>query len=56
MKALEKIFKCHDASLPTKIKSVEVIAFPMTLYGSEDWTLKKQDKMLLKFGIGENLV
>lgn len=31
MKALEKTFKCPDVSIPTKIKTIQIMVFPVTL-------------------------
>ncbi|XP_053151756.1 uncharacterized protein LOC128344821 [Hemicordylus capensis] len=42
--ALERIFRCHVVSTPTKIRIVWTMVFSMTLYGCESWTLKKQDR------------
>ncbi|XP_053117089.1 uncharacterized protein LOC128329604 isoform X3 [Hemicordylus capensis] len=44
MKALERLFRCRDVSTPTKIRSVQTMVFPVTLYGCENWTLKKQGR------------
>ncbi|XP_053137973.1 uncharacterized protein LOC128338873 [Hemicordylus capensis] len=44
MKALERILRCRDVSIPTKIRVVQTMVFPMTLYECESWTSKKQEK------------
>lgn len=36
---MSKLFKCHDLSLPTKIRLLRCYVFPVLLYGVESWTL-----------------
>lgn len=38
---LKKIWKDRGVSLPTKVKLVETLVFPVALYGSESWSLHK---------------
>ena len=38
---LDSILKSRDITLPTKIHLVKDIAFPVVLYGCENWTIKK---------------
>ena len=33
--------KCRDITLPTKIRLVEAMVFPVVMYGCESWTVKK---------------
>lgn len=42
MKALEKIYKCHDAPIHIKIRIVQAMLFPLSLCESAVWTSKKQ--------------
>lgn len=42
VKGLEKIFRCLNVSISTKIRTVQGLLFPNTVYGSKSW--KKQDK------------
>ena len=42
MTNLESIFKSRDITLPTKIRLVKAMVFPVT-YGCESWTVKKAD-------------
>ena len=42
VKELENISKC--VSLETKTKIIHTLAFPMTLYRYESWTMKKTDR------------
>ena len=41
MTNLESIFKSRDITLPTKIRLVKAMVFPVVMYGCESWTVKK---------------
>ena len=41
MTNLDSIFKSRDITLPTKVRLVKGIVFPMVMYGCESWTIKK---------------
>ena len=41
MTNLDTIFKSRDITLPTKIRLVKAILFPVVMYGCESWTVKK---------------
>ena len=41
MTNLDSIFKSRDITLPTKVHLVKAIVFPVVMYGSESWTVKK---------------
>ena len=41
MTKLESIFKSRDITLPTKVRLVKVMVFPVVIYGCESWTIKK---------------
>jgi len=43
-KALGKILRCCDVSIPTKLRILQAMVFPVTLHGSKSWTLKKQER------------
>ena len=43
MTNLESIFKSRDITLPTKVRLVKAMAFPMVMYGCESWTVKKAE-------------
>ena len=43
MTNLDSIFKSRDITLPTKVCLVEAIVFPVVMYGSESWTIKKAE-------------
>ena len=40
---LDSIFKSRDITLPTKVHRVEVMVFPVVMYGCESWTVKKAE-------------
>ena len=40
---LESIFKSRDIILPTKVRLVKAMVFPVVMYGCESWTVKKAD-------------
>ena len=43
MTNLDSIFKSRDITLPTKIRLVEAMVFPVVMYGCESWTVKKAE-------------
>ena len=43
MTNLDSIFKSRDITLPTKVRLVKVMVFPMVIYGCESWTIKKDE-------------
>ena len=53
MTNLYSILKSRDITLPTKIRLVKAIDFPVVMYGCESWTIKKE-LMLLYHGVGED--
>ena len=50
---LDSIFKSRDITLPTKVRLVKTLVFPVVMYGCESWTVKKE-LMLLNCGVGED--
>ena len=40
---LDSIFKSRDIILPTKVRLVKAMVFPVVMYGCENWTLKKAE-------------
>ena len=44
MTNLDSIFKSRDITLPTKIRLVKAMAFPVVMYGCESWTVKKAER------------
>ena len=50
---LDSIFKSRDITLPTEVRLVKAMVFPVVTYGYESWTVKKaehQELMLLNCG------
>ena len=43
MTNLYSIFKSRDITLPTKVRLVKAMVFPVVMYGYESWTLKKAE-------------
>ena len=40
---LDSIFKSRDITLPTKVRLVKAMFFPVVMYGCESWTIKKAE-------------
>ena len=40
---LDSIFKSRDITLPTKVRLVKVMVFPVVLYGCDSWTIEKAE-------------
>ena len=43
MTNLDSILKIRDITLPTKVHLVNVMVFPVVMYGCESWTIKKAE-------------
>ena len=43
MTNLESMLKSRDITLPTKIRLVKAVVFPVVMYGCESWTIKKAE-------------
>ena len=43
MTNLDSIFKSRDITLPTKVRLVKAMVFPVVMYGCESWTMKKTE-------------
>ena len=41
---LDSIFKSRDITLPTKVRLVKAMVFPVVLYGCQSWTIKKAER------------
>ena len=57
MTNLDSIFKSRDITLPTKIRLVKAMVFPVVMYGCESWTVKKakhEEWIFLNCGVGED--
>ena len=57
MTNLDSIFKSRDITLPTNVRLVKAIVFPVVMYGYESWTMKKAEHQridALNCGVGED--
>ena len=59
MTNLDNICKSRDVTLPTKVRLVKALVFPVVMYGCESWTVKKAerrriDAFELWCGVGED--
>ena len=43
MTNVDRIFKSRDITLPTKVRLVKAMVFPVVMYGCESWTVKKAE-------------
>ena len=43
MTNLDSIFKSSNITLPTKVRLVKAMVFPVVMYGYENWTIKKAE-------------
>ena len=44
MTNVDSIFKSRDITLPTKVRLVKAMVFPVVMYGCESWTVKKAER------------
>ena len=53
---LDNIFKSRDITLPTKVRLVKAMVFPVVMYGCESWTVKKAERQRIDVfgGVGED--
>ena len=55
MTNLDSILKSRDIKLPTKVRLVKAMVFPVLMYGCESWTIKKAEELMLSnCGVGED--
>ena len=57
MSKLDSIFKSRDITLPTKVRLIKAIVFPLVMYACESWTVKKAERRridVLNCGVGED--
>ena len=40
---LDSILRSRDITLPTKVRQVKTMVFPVVMYGCESWTVKKAE-------------
>ena len=57
MTNLDSKLKSRDITLPTKVRLVNAVVFPVVMYGCESWTLKlnTEELMLLNCGVEKTL-
>ena len=54
---LDSILKSRNITLPTKVRLVKAMVFPVVMYGCESWTVKKAEGQridALNCGVGED--
>ena len=54
---LNSILKTRDITLPTKVRLVKAVVYPIDIYGCESWTIKKAEHQridALNCGVGED--
>ena len=53
---LDSILQSRDITLPTKVRLVKALVFPVFMYGCDSWTIKLsvEQLMLLNCGVGED--
>ena len=44
MTNLDSVIKSRDISLPTKVRLVKAMIFPVVMYGCESWTIKNAER------------
>ena len=57
MTTLDSILKSRDIILPTKVRLIKAMVFPVVMYGYESWTIKKAECRridALICGVGED--
>ena len=54
MTNLDSILKCRNITLPTKVRLVKAMVFPVVMYGCESLRLSTEELMLLNCGVGED--
>ena len=44
MTNLDSVLKSRDITLPTKVRVVKAMVFPVVMYGCESWTIKEAER------------
>ena len=47
MTNINSILKIKDITLPTKVRMVKAMVFPVVMYGYESWTIKKAEHQII---------
>ena len=48
---LDSILKSRDITLPTKVRLVKAMVFPVVMYGCESWIVKKAEQRKIEFEV-----
>ena len=57
MTNLDRILKSREITLPTKVRLVKAMVFPVVMYGCESWTVKRAEHQgidAFDCGVGED--
>ena len=54
MTNLDSVLKSRAITLPTNVRLVKAMVFPVVTYRCESWTVMKAELMLLNCGVGED--
>ena len=57
MTNLDSVFKSRNIMLPTNVRIVKAMVFPVAMYGCESWTIKNSEHRrtdVLNYGAGED--
>ena len=57
MTNIDSVLKSRDTTLPTKVRVVKYMVFPVVMYGCESWTIKKAERGRIdafELGVGED--
>ena len=54
MTNLDSILKSRDITLPTKVRLVKAMVFPVVMYGYKSWTIKRAECQELSWSVGED--
>ena len=57
MTNLDSILKSRDIPLPTNVRQIKAMVFPMVMYGCESWTIRElsgEELTLLNGAVGED--
>ena len=55
MTDLDSILKSRDITLPTKVRLVKAMVFPVVMYGCESWTVKKAERQRIDSSVSVKL-
>ena len=55
MTKLDSVLKSRDIILPTKVRLVKAMVFPVVMYGCESWTIKKAEHQIIDAFLNGNV-